>query len=275
MIYSIPTIEAMGGGDFISGMPILAHMAIAPLLRAQPCIRNVYHLSEKGLPANFVNLSRFRDHPLFTRKHIVELHAEMMTEDVLVSPGCYTERSYNIGQSWKNGWLNLERDGTIWPQRLFDLLPKSPRTEPGRRSWNDFAVVAVTSRYRDRFFSWKKEIKFIRSQVKTIYFLGHELEFRDFARKHPGIDWVKTDNLLEAAFFIQRAKLFSGNQSSMLAIRQGLGLPYRFEQSPNHLDTEQGSKHETILNPRTRRLHLATICIKKALFDIKEKRYHA
>lgn len=263
MIYSLPTVELMGGGQFISGMPMAEHKAIAPLLRAQLYIRNVFHLSECGLPANFVNLSRFRDHPLFTRRHIAELHAEMMEPRIV------------LGHWWKKGWLNLERDGTIWPQRLFDLLPRRPLSFGGQR-YGDFAVIAVTPRYRDRFFSWKKEIRFLQSQVKTIFFLGHEMEYRESVfGKHPAIDWIKTDNLLEAAFFIQRAKLFSGNQSSMLAIRQGLGLSYRFEQSPNHLDTEQGSEHETILNPWTRRLHLATICVKKALFDVKDKRFHA
>jgi hypothetical protein len=170
---------------------------------------------------------------------------------------------------WKNGWLSdVDRPFSLTDDSCFENL--------------NYSIINVTERYRDRFFKWDKEVRYLHSQTDMVCLIGHEQECasffddlrpktRDRIYRH-----LRTPDLLQAARWISRAKHFSGNQSVMLAIRQGFGLPYRFEQSPNHLDTEQGDNpNETIINPFTRRLHLATVCVKKMLFDNKQKRYHA
>lgn len=244
MIYSLPTVQAMGGGVFVTGMGVAEHNAIAPLLLQQPYIYGVLHVSSSGLPPDFINLSNFRNHPLFTRLHIVELHAEV--------------QGVKLG-NWQKGWLVCDPKVCMMPGR---------------------AVINVTPRYRDKFFRWRRELIYLENRCGRIYFIGTGAEFGDFVNRNKlgkiaRLSYIPTDNLAAAKDVIESVMYFSGNQSAMLAIRQGLGLPYRFEQSPNHLDTEQGSDHETILNPITRRIHLAAICAKKAFFDIKTKRYHA
>lgn len=244
IIYSLPTVQAMGGGIYVTGLPETQHKAVKSLLMQQPYITGVLHISDSGLPPGFVDLTLFRNHPLFTRKHIVELHADMQNIEIL---------NYQ-GYNWKTGWLQ-------------NITPVTHVVGP-------YNVINITNRYRDRFFSWKKEIDFLRSSARFTYFLGTWKEFQQFGQ-HGGIMYQPTDTLLDAAEYIAGAQHFSGTQSSMLAIRQGLGMTYRFEQSPNHLDTEQGSGNETILNPITRRIHLFSVCVKKALFDNKITRYHA
>lgn len=239
IIYSLPTVKAMGGGIYVTGLPKTQHEAIALLLKIQPYITGVLHLSESGLPADFIDLTLFRNHPLFTREHIVLLHADAQQ----AAP-----------HGWKKGWL--------------ENIP------PVINAAGPYNVINLTNRYRDRFFNWKSEIAFLRRSARFTYFLGMYKEYSEMPTAH-GFIYQPTETLLEAAEFIAGARYFSGNQSSMLAIRQGLGMPYRFEQSPNHLDTEQGSPNETILNPVTRRIHLFTVCMKKALFDNKITRHHA
>lgn len=243
MIYSLPTVQAMGGGVFVTGMGVEEHNAIAPLLLRQPYIQGVLHVKSSGLPPDFINLSNFRNHPLFTRRHIVELHAEM--------------QNVKLG-NWQKGWL---------------------RKFPATRDIAG-AIINVTPRYRDRFFNWDRELRYLFNLTDRVTFVGHPREYAAFQNRKPSklrkrVKYWQAINLSMLTMAISEAPYFSGNQSAALAIRQGLGMPYRFEQSPNHLDTEQGSEHETIVNPVTRRIHLATICAKKMLFDTKHKRYDA
>lgn len=243
-IYSLPTVMQLGGGMFVSGMPWAAHQSILPLLKLQTCIKHVRHVSEGGLPAGFVDLSVFRNHPLFTRMYIPELHAAMQ----------------NVKIDTSKAWLTLNVAPQQW--MLFDT----------------YAVVSVTSRYRDRFFSWDKEVRYLHSQTGCVYFVGHYLEYKDFIsslgyRAACIPKFMNTKDMLEAAHVIKHAKLFSSNQGGNLAIRQALRLPWRFEQSPNTRDTEDQSDLETKLNPVTRRFHLATVCIKRMLFDNQYTRH--
>lgn len=253
IIYSLPTVEAMGGGIFVCGMDIESFVSLYPLMEIQHCIKEFRHISEYGLPADFINLSNFRNHPLFTRIHIAELHAEV--------------QGVTLPSYWQDGWIGWGSIDKKENDRLYKFLP---RTKDNTGRLKDYAVISVTPRYRDRFYNWNREIKYLRTKVDSIIFLGHEMEYRDsiFAKK---TSWMKTGDLLEAAYFISHAKYFSGNQSAMLALRQSMGMDYRFEMSPNHRDTEQGRPGETIINPITRRLHLATVCVKRALFDTKKK----
>lgn len=243
-IYSLPTVKALGGGTFVSGMSFDAFMSIEPLLRAQECIKHVFHVNQKIMQPGWIDLSSFRNHPLFTRMHIADLHAEM--------------QQIKIDKTVPWLWSGLKHRFPSYGQ-------------------HPFAVVAVTPRYRDAFFRWSGEIKYLTRQVENVYYIGSLYEFQKFkleldhvARKL--ITYLPTDNLLEAADVIHDALYFSGNQSVPLAIRQACAKSWRFEQSPNHRDTEQGTEMETKLNPYTRRIHLAVTCIKRAIFDNQYQR---
>lgn len=242
-IYSLPTIQLLGGGTFVYGTENYpAYKAIKPLMELQPCIKECVHTTEVSLPKGFTNLDWFRSSPLGNKAHLVNLFRDY----------------FKLGmQDWnQEGWLKVD---TIKPS-------------------NNYAVVNVTPRYRDKVMNklrgWRKEIDYLKTKVDEIYFLGEEKDFVSFCQHnninvlHPEVSYLKTPTLVDAAGVIKGANIFSGNQSVLLAIRQSLGLPYRFEQSPNHVDSNQYSDKETVINPNTRRIHLLAFTLKRIIKNI-------
>jgi hypothetical protein len=223
ILYGLPTIKALGGGYIINGLPIEHHRALKPLMACQPYVKGFYHESEYGLPKGFINLGDFL-HLQKNPRHIIEAFASVM----------------NVQIDLKEPWLEI------------------PKIE----GWTglSYAVMNITPRYRDKLFNYKKEIRFLRNNTQSpICFLGTYNEYMYFTEKYSRehIRYVKTDNLLEAAQIIAGAKYFTGTQSSLLAIAEGLGRSYRYERSPFHDNCRTGRDNETILNNHTRKWHLA------------------
>lgn len=227
IIYSLPTIQAFGGGRLITGIPPKAHEALAPLLLKQSCIEGLGRIEEEGLPKGFINLDHFRQTPGLGQIHLVNAHLRAFG---------FPDHDFHSGMPW------LEQGKKLCPQRM--------------------AVINYTGRYQDRFFSWEKEARRLKKLTGTVLFLGSREEYDRFPGR-PFTYFLPTADLLFAARIIANAKYFSGSQSSLLAIRQALGLSYRMEHSPNHQDVSQGSPRETVLNPVTRRIHLFLFTLKK------------
>lgn len=220
IIYSLPTVRAMGGCDmYVTALKKELHESLKPLLMDQDYIGEVGHVSEVELPKGFINLDLFRHDPDQNEKHLVESHLDIV--------GIKTE--------WKSGWLNGFSRVTL----------------------DDFAIVNRTARYNDKLFNWHNEIEWLRKRTGLVLFLGTEKEFEAFPY-HPAVAYCPTANHYEAALLIYRAKYFSGNQSSLLAIAQGLGRTYRMEKSPFHNNCTTNTQRETILNKRTNRVHYIT-----------------
>lgn len=229
-IYALPTIKAMGGGHLIVNYSKEQLETIQPLLESQPYIYSIQNITERGLPRDVVDLSAWRLNPRQNKAHLVNLFLNTFG---------FPDYDWNQG-----GWL----EG-------FEEYSES-----------NFAVVNRTLRYNDKIFDWDKEIWFLGRHSKRTYFMGLPEEYKKFDRwNHYNMTYYPTKNLLEATELIAKAKYFSGNQSSLLAIRQGLGLPYRMEQSPNHVDCNQYSHNETVINPCTRKLHLLYTSLKKLI----------
>lgn len=247
IIYSLPAVVTIMRKQqaitctYITGLPIAAHWAIESLLYQQPYITEVHHVRDVALPQHFVNLDQFRLTPYTGKIHIVNQfrRAFELCDLDLVNQGA---------------WL-------------------APMTEHTLALRTPYAVVNVTGRYRDKFFNWNKELKWLQKQVEYVLFLGLHEEFlqlrKDLKHSLPSLRThyleMHHPTLLEAAKVINGAAYFSGTQSSLLAIRQGLGLPYRFEQSPNHADVNQYSSLETVLNKRSRKLHKFAVSIKELM----------
>lgn len=240
-IYSLPTVRDLGGGTFVYGGTKELYLALKPLLEAQPYIKECKHISETELPIGFINLELFRTSPLGNKAHLVNLF-----RDAFKLPFYDFEK--------QGGWLNIDH------------------------SIDNIVVVNVTPRYRDKIFDktkgWKRQINTLNKFYKgRVLFLG---DIKDYAKfiEHNNlltftsereITYIETKDFLQAAKIIAGSEIFFGTQSSLLAIRQGLGLSYRFEQSPNHVDVNQYSSRETVINPKTRRLHLLIVSIKKII----------
>lgn len=248
IIYALPTIKSIGGGILVTGLSKERHDYLKPLLESQSYISEVRHITETGLPKGTINMDTFRQ--LYDGKtHLLNLHLRRFG---------FPDYNFEIG-----GWIETDKI----PAVSEDLRLQSP-----------YAIINVTPRYRDRFFKWGSEWSgecnelYVHKGVSKIFFVGDKSEFEQC--KWLGhrfgnvgeyrVKFIKTRDGLHAASIIMKAKAFSGNQSMMLALRQGLGLPYRFEQAPFHVDTTQHSKHEKILNPFTRRLHRFCFGLKSA-----------
>lgn len=237
-IYSLPTVREMGGGTFIYGGSYKGYEAIKPLLEEQFCITKCVHSSQVSLPQGFINLDWFRNSPDFGKRHFVQLFREQFN----LPPYDFIKNS---------GWLEDIR--TV------------------KASFYPYAIVNVTPRYRDKVFKrlggWDREIKKLyKMGVDKMFFMGFIEDYEELkSYTNSPIDYFPTNNLLEAAQMIKGAKYFSGNQSVLLAIREGLGLPYRLEWSPNHTDTCQFNDNETIINRRTRKIHFAITSAKRLM----------
>jgi hypothetical protein len=248
MIYSLPTVKRMGGGIFVSDLPLWHTRNIQSLLEFQPYITEVFHRTQRSLPPDFINLSKFRQMPDVLKRHLVNVHADGQG----IGLGCW--------------------QGTPWLQ-VPDLSQYNSPDQNEFLSHQAYAVIHITPRYRTRFFNWTREVNWLFRQVPHVFFIGYEEEYKACGMdKYRGgmfgenrVIRFNTTSLLQAAAIVKQAALFSGNQSSMLAIRQGLGLPYRFEQAPHHSNCCQYIPQETILNPISWRAHFLYVSARTAL----------
>lgn len=237
IIYSLPAIQAHGGGVIIDGLPIDQHNALRPLIEGQLGVEEFLHESEIGLPKGFINLEEFRyiqNNPM----HIAESFAKVLNVD--------------IGRAWKwKGWLR-------------NIIPNDP---------GQYAVINVTERYRDKVFSYKKVLNEMLYENKIpVVFVGHFDEWKIFKGQYPKhrISWIKTEDWLMAAKIIYGARYFIGTQSCCLAIAEGLGRSYMYERSPFFDNVMTGRRNETILNNHTRKIHFALSRIQEAVRNFKK-----
>lgn len=236
IIYSLPAIQAHGGGVIITGLPMDQYKSLLPLIEEQPDIDGFVHESEYGLPKGFINLEEFRyvqNNPM----HIAESFAQVL--------------KVNIGYQWKLGWLK-----NVFPN------------EPG-----EYAVINITGRYRDKVYNYRKILDDILYKKKLpIVFLGLFDEWRAFTSKYPNhhITWLKTTDWLEVAQIIHGAKYFIGTQSCCLAIAEGLGRSYSYERSPFFDNVMTGAPTETILNNHTRKIHFALSGLQEVYRNFKK-----
>lgn len=220
IVYSLPAIQAYGGGVIITGLPMDQYTALKPLIDIQPGVKLV-HEKDIDIPCDFINLEEFR----YTQNnptHIVESFSKIL----------------GVTPDWKAGWLK-------------GVTPR----EPG-----EYAVINITGRYRDKVFSYKKVLDELLYEKKlSVAFVGFIEEWSVFKNKYPNhkISWIKTEDWLIAAQIINGAKYFIGTQSCCLAIAEGLGRSYSYERSPFFDNVMTGRPNETILNNRTRKIHFA------------------
>jgi hypothetical protein len=203
VIYSLPTIKALGGGIFNVQLPDHLYDTILPLLESQEYIHEV----KKGreLTGTIYNLDLFRSNIDLHLTHLVQLHLQSFQI---------------IDETWKQGWLKVEPI----------------------KSNNSF--VNITPRYISLTTDWIKEINFLKDNSDNVYFIGLESEYEPY--KHL-IERYEIKDYLELAQLQLGAKYVSGNQSSFMAVAQGLGRDYRMSQAEGHTNCNQFLPKETII----------------------------
>lgn len=209
IIFSLPTIKAMGGGDLIIHSYSKQRFdSIKPLLEIQDYIGEVTWSDNK--PTNAIDLDKFREYAGH-HQNLIEAHFKGQG----LNPNHY---------NWRDGWLKL---------------PESKKIIEGK-----YSVVNRTTRYNDQNFDWKKEIDYLKSISDKVYFIGYEDEYKAF---NQSVEFYPCDFLI-GAYLIKDAVMFTGNYSCFSTIAMGLGINYRLEQAPEHTCSSLLMPRETIIN---------------------------
>ncbi len=177
------------------------------------------------------------------------------------------------------GFINLEpfRDKpTLFTQHMVTTMDGDVS-----RPWIDMrettkahVVINVTTRYRDKFCNWKREMKYIKNSILTAYFIGYRSEYKDFVDRYNAgfVKFVEFNDLMEAARLIASSVYFYGNQSMVLALAQALGAYTIIERAPHHgMACITGRQNERVINPISRKIHMVTGNIKTTIKKCFEK----
>lgn len=186
IIYSLPTVKAMGGGNYFI-MKKRHYGPMKRLLDLQPYIEMVGY---GGWPTNGgVDLRKYRQvaNRAITggeRKHLADCHAE----------------TCNITIDRESAWIE-------------DLEPL------------DFADITINRslRYHDKMGI---DYCMLDNRGRQIIFLGRIEEYREFTQMYPIKCWhYECEDALEMARIIIGSKLFVGNQSLGFALAEAMKVP--------------------------------------------------
>jgi len=93
--------------------------------------------------------------------------------------------------------------------------------EPDKK-FSDRVIINRSPRYNNDSFQWGQVVKFYGDRL---VFLGLPDEYAAFCRAFGNVQYLVTENMLEAAKAIAGSKLFIGNQSACMTIAEGLKHP--------------------------------------------------
>ena len=207
IVYSLPTVKALGGGSMWlldndlarEPMTFERRQVIAPLLKAQPYIKEVYgagDIAEFGENDRLVDLNRFRSLGYnLLNTSLIKMYAD----------------AENIRVNQRVPWL----------------------TAPDM-SYLRAVVIARSARYHGDNLDWRAVLQ---QYGTSATFVGTPEEYSAFVEEFGGANGMayhRTFNLLDAAQVIKAATLFIGNQSAPLAIAIGLGKPVLIEKFGNN-----------------------------------------
>jgi hypothetical protein len=209
IIYSMPTIKALGGG-------------IVYLNPGKPLKKPIY-----GIPTKKFTSTKSIDliKPLL-------LSQEYIT-DVLEWNG--QEVTYDLDQ-FRNRGMKLSHTNLAQAHlRTFNLdenlMNKQWLHGIGKKTVMDKTVVFHRSpRYHNKEFNWNR---YIKDYGKKAVMIGIKDEYDAFVKQYkcPYIPFYQVSDFLESAEIINGAELFVGNQSSPFAIAEGLHAPSVLENS--------------------------------------------
>ena len=212
IVFSLPTIKAMGGGNlYITNFDKQRSESIKKLIEVQPYINEV--IITDGNVGGY-DLNKFRQH---AGHHVNLVKAHFRGQEIPVD------------ESWTEGWLTL---------------PKNNIT----KALGEYCVINRTTNYEDWGFDWSREVMYLESLAKKVYFIGYEAECKLFNETFgTNVEYLECD-FLEGAYIIQNAVKFTGCYSAWSTIAMGLGIEYRLLQAPNHTCSSLLKPRETIIN---------------------------
>lgn len=209
VLYSLPTMKALGGGNLLLGPRVKLGDNLRPrcginepkcesmrsLLEHQSYIHRVDF--SPGYPEVDFDLNKFRYYWAGQyREKLVKLwHRQCASNDYPLA--WIHAAAFDIGFDETQPWLQVPTAGHHWKY-----------------------VINRTARAHGKTFPWGRVVE--RFKLESI-FLGTKAEYQDFCQRFGKIDYLTTPTLLAAAGIIADCTVFLGNTSAPLAIAQGLG----------------------------------------------------
>jgi hypothetical protein len=213
IIFSLPTIKKMGGGNlYIVPYDLQRAESISELIRVQPYINRV--VVTETPPHDCIDLDKFRSFAGY-HSNLVEAHFKGQN----LEP-----------DNWKDGWIELPEvtEPPVW--------------------FSNYSVINRTTNYADPNFDWGEEVEYLFTISDTCFFIGYKDEYKLFQEKFKTKAQFFECDFLRAAYLIKYANMFTGCYSAMSTIAMGLGIDYRIEQAPGHTCSSLLMPREVIVN---------------------------
>jgi hypothetical protein len=176
---------------------------IEPLISKQDYISKITHVPLAKIPADAVDLDRFKSTGLNLRAGLIY--------------GWY-RKAFGVSFPLEAPWLFVDQ-------------------QSGNGILKTESNVSVLIGRTTRFCNTKINYGFL-DQIKNVGFIGLDYEYEDFTKRYAlvNVRHIKVNNAFELAILMSQVEVFIGNQSSNFAIAEGLKVPRAleaFEPVPN------------------------------------------
>lgn len=196
LVYSLPAVRACGGGAIYLRLGAMGELNEERAKSALPLLRRQSYIAEAAI---------WKNQPY-------EVDLDKFREQPRLS-------HFNLAHAH----LSVVEKGACETESPWLHVKSEPHGRP---------VFARSFDHRNADGFWHD----LNGWFADALFVGNEEEHRDFAKSFGGIEWRRTDDLLELAETIAGCSFFVGNQSCPYAIAEGLRVPAILEvdpQSPN------------------------------------------
>jgi glycosyltransferase involved in cell wall biosynthesis len=205
VIFSLPTVRALGGGILVLGPDAGPHGTrekmtrkradiLLPLLKLQPYIKECGYAEKAGVNIKY-NLNAFRETMVRNSPHANLAHVHLLTFNKPLTE-CDT------------AWLQVDKPVSI---PGYPVLVTKTLRYPGNLDWSQV----------------------LRKYGKEIAFIGTPEEHMAFCQKYGPVYFHPTKDFLEVARLIAGCELFITNQNGCHAVAEGLKATVIQEPNPD------------------------------------------
>jgi len=203
IIYSLPSIQYLGGGNlYIGGQfdefpnyKILDENLVdqlSTILLQQPFIKNVYY--SETLPDGAIDLNQFKN-------RYIDWHNNKLNDNEIDELRCT-----NISTLFSN---LLEVPTTVCDTKWLT----------NNISQSEFIVINRSLKYHNEKFPWTEIVSNYKNYIR---FIGHKEEYDDFCKRFGEVNYIETPRLIDVFNIISECAVFIGNQSFCYSLAEGL-----------------------------------------------------
>jgi len=217
IIYSLPTLKALGGGN----LHLLLNQPTGYYPGAEHPLGNV--LLNEDMYNRIVPLLEHQNYIKKVKK--IDL-SKPITEDIFIDYDLDVFRKMPI--NFQAGSISR------WYFYVFNVYPDLSEpwiTVEPNYEYKDYIIVNRTSRYRNTQINGGINYNFL-SKYQNIIFTGVESEYNEFKIFVPNSQFLQTDNFLQLAQHIAGCKAFIGNASFCFSLAEAIKMKRVLEICP-------------------------------------------